>query len=192
MKNTRAAAVVAALSATLLTLGATAASAAPAEIDHWTFTDSHIEQEAHDDFCLDGEGNEIVPFDVLFEEDSHGNFRGVWRQGTFYGASTVHIETSWTNLENGKTFTSVWQGQDKDQVVTPNPDGTYTVVVLFTGPTKHYGPGGELLFMDVGRTFSTILLDEDREFLEFLGGDSKGRFETADRDFCEDLVTFLG
>ena len=190
MKNTRAAAIVAALSAALLTLGATSASAAPPEIDHWTFDDSHVEQEAHDDFCLDEEGNEIVPFDVLFEEHSHGNFRGMERNGVFYGASTVHIEQSWTNLETGMSFSSVWQGQDKDLHVMANEDGTFTVEVLFTGPTKYYDSEGDLLFTDVGRTFSTFLLDENGEFLDFLGGDSRGRFETMDRDFCADLIEF--
>ena len=190
MKHTRAAAAIAALSGTLLVIGTTSATAAPAEIDHWTFSDSHIEQEEHDDFCLDGEGNEIVPFDVLFEEESHGNFRGVMRNGVFYGQSTLHVELTWTNMETGKSFSSVWQGIDKDQQVVHNEDGTTTVTILFTGPTKYYGSDGELLFKDVGRTFSTIILDESGEFQEFVSGDSKGRFETAGRDFCADLIEF--
>lgn len=192
MMRTRAAAAAAAISASLLALGTTTATAAPAEIDHWTFSDSHIEQEEHDDFCLDEEGNDIVPFDVLFEEESHGNFRGVMRHGVFYGASTVHVEQSWTNVETGLSFSSVWQGQDKDQAVTLNEDGTTTITILFTGPTKYYGSDGSLLFTDVGRTFSTIVVDEDGEFLEFVGADSKGRFETMDRDFCADLIEFTG
>ena len=190
MKHTRAAAGIAALSGALLVVGTTSAAAARPEIDHWTFTDSHVEQEEHDDFCLDEEGNEIVPFDVLFEEDSHGNFRGVVRNGVFYGQSTVHVELSWTNLETGLSFSSVWQGIDKDHEVTANPDGTTTVTILYTGPTKYFGPDGELIFMDVGRTFSTIILDENGEFQEFVSGDSKGRFETAGRDFCADLIEF--
>jgi len=190
MKHTRAAAAVAAVSATLLILGTTSASAARPEIDHWTFTDSHIEQEEHDDFCLDEEGNEIVPFDVLYEEDSHGNFRGMVRKGVFYGASTVHIEQSWTNLDTGKSMSAVWQGQEKDHEVVDNGDGTLTITILFTGPTKTYDDEGDLLFKDVGRTFGTIIVDENGEFLEFVSGDSKGQFDTADRDFCLDLIEF--
>lgn len=192
MKHTRSAALVAAVSAGLLALAATPASAAPAEIDHWTFTDSHIEQEEHDDFCLDENGDDLIPYDVLFQEESHGNFRGVVRNGVFYGASTVHVEQSWTNVENGKTFSSVWQGQDKDQLVTPNPDGTTTLTILFTGPTQYYDADGNKVFKDVGRTFSTILLDADGEFKEFIGFDSKGSFDTMDRDFCADLLEFTG
>jgi len=189
MKHMRAAASIAALSAALLVLGTTSASAAPPEIDHWTFTDSHVEQDEHDDFCLDEEGNEIVPFDVLFEENSHGNFRGMMRGGVFYGASTVHIELSWTNLDTGRSFSSVWQGQDKDLEVVANEDGTFTVTALFTGPTKYYSDG-ELVFTDVGRTFATIIRDEDGEFVELLDADSKGRFATEGRDFCADLIEF--
>ncbi|MFE5408898.1 hypothetical protein [Microbacterium sp. NPDC056569] len=182
MKHSRAlAAASAASAALLLALGAPAAVAAPPEIDHWTEHIEHIEQEEHEDWCPD------IPYDVLYTEDAHGTFRGVERHGVFYGASTIRREASWMNTENGKVFSSVWQGQEKDQRVADNGDGTLTITILFTGPTQYYDDDGRKLFKDVGRTFATILVDADGEFLEFLGGDSKGQFDTADRDFCADL-----
>ena len=165
----RAVAVIAAASAVLLAL-ATPASAAPPEIDHWTDHVEHIEQEFHTDppWCPD------VPFLVLYEEDAHGTFRGVERRGVFYGASTIRVEASWTNTENGKSFGFVWQGQDKDQTVTDNGDGTTTLEILFVGPTQYYDNDGNKLFKDVGRTFFTIVVDENGDFVEELDFDVEG------------------
>ena len=181
MRHSRAAGTAAAAAVLLLTMGTSAAAAAPAEIDHWTDHVEHIEQDTHDDWCPD------IPYDVLFTEDAHGTFRGVMRAGVFYGASTVHSEASWTNTENGKSMTAVWQGQDKDQEVTLNADGSATIKILFTGPTQYYDDDGNKLYKDVGRTFVTIVLDENGDFLEELSADVKGQFDTMDRDFCADL-----
>ena len=194
MKHTRTAAMTAAVPAVLLGLSATTATAAPAEIEHWTFTDSHIEQVFHeeDGWCEDEDGNDLIPFDVLWTENSYGNFRGVMRNGVFYGQSTLHVEQTWTNVENDKSFTSVWQGIDKDQLVEPQDDGTIIVTILYTGPTQYYDNDGNRLFKDLGRTFSTIHLDANYDFIEFISADSKGHFETMDRDFCADLMNFIG
>ncbi|MEU1971536.1 hypothetical protein ABZ477_07760 [Microbacterium sp. NPDC019599] len=194
MKHTRTAAVIAALSGALLALATTPASAAPPEIDHWTFSDSHIEQVEHEeeDWCEDEAGNDLIPFAVLFTENSHGNFRGMVRNGDFYGQSTVHVEQTWMNVENGKTLTSVWQGLDQDHKVVAQDDGTLYLTLHFTGPTKYYGPEGDRLFMDVGRTFTTIHLDADGNFMGVVDSDSKGRFETMNRDFCADILELLG
>ena len=187
MKHTRAVAAIAAASAALLAIGAPA-SAAPPEIDHWTEHIEHIEQQEHPTppWCPD------VPFDVLYVEDSSGTFRGVMRQGEFYGASTFRGEASWTNTETGKSFSLVQQGQDKDQKVTDNGDGTWTIEILFVGPTQYYDDDGRKLFKDVGRTFLTIVVDENGDFVEELEFDARGRFETMDRDFCADVVEFIG
>jgi hypothetical protein len=187
MKHTRAVAAVAAASAALLALAAPA-SAAPPEIEHWTDHVEHIEQVAHTTppWCPD------VPFQVLYVEDSHGTFRGVERRGEFYGASTIRVEGSWTNTETGKSLSFVRQGQDKDQTVTDNGDGTKTLEILFVGPTQYYDDDGNKLFKDVGRTFLTIVVDENGDFVEQLDFDDQGRFETANRDFCADIMDFIG
>ena len=180
--------------AVLLGLSATQAAAAPPEIDHWTSTDSHIEQDFHeeDGWCEDEDGNDLIAFDVLWTENAHGNFRGVMRNGVFYGQSTLHVEQTWTNVENEKTLTGVYRGVDKDQLVVPQDDGTFMLTILHTGPTQYYDSDGNKLFKDVGRTFFTIHVDENCDFIEFIEVDSKGHFETMDRDFCADLMEFIG
>lgn len=185
MLHTRATAAAAAASIILLAI-ASPASAAPAVVDHWSEHIEHIEQIEHaaDGWCPD------IPYLVQFVEDASGTFRGVERRGEFYGASTLRVETSFTNIENGKSFSSVWQGQDKDQVVTTNEDGTRTIEILFVGPTQYYDSDGNKLFKDVGRTFLTILVDAEGQFIEQLSVDGKGRFETADRDFCADVLAY--
>jgi hypothetical protein len=90
------------------------------------------------------------------------------------------------------TFRSVWQGQDKDMKVTSNDDGSTTIEILFVGPTQYYDNDGDKLFKDVGRTFVTIRVDEKGDFIEELDFDPRGRFETMDRDFCADVVEFIG
>ena len=195
MKHTRAVAAIAAASAVLLALAAPA-SAAPPEIDHWTEHSEHIEQVEHaaDDWCPD------IPFDVLYVDDSYGTFRGMVRGGKFIGATTIHSESAWINVETGKQFSRVWQGQEKDLKVVDNGDGTITLTGLFTGPTKYYDDDGNQVFKDVGRTFNTVILDEagtpaypdDDVFVEFISSEAKGSFDTMDRDFCADLMHFIG
>ena len=194
MKHTRTAAAIAAVSAALLFLAAAPASAGPPEIDHWTSTESHIEQDAHEEegWCEDEDGNDLLPFDVLWTENAHGTFRGLMRNGVFYGQSSLHVEQTWTNVDNDKTLTAVYQGVDKDQVVLPQDDGTTILTILHTGPTQYYADDGSKLFKDVGRTFLTIRVDENFDFLEVFEDDSKGHFETMDRDFCADLMEFIG
>ncbi|WP_243075427.1 hypothetical protein [Microbacterium sp. SS28] len=186
MKHTRTAAIVAALAAALLALATAPASAAPAEIDHWTDSVTHIEQEAHEAWCPD------VPFLVLYHEDSHGNFHGVERRGAFYGGSSFHVEASWTNVENGKSFSLVQQGVDKDHLVIPQEDGTIMLTFLNTGASTYYDNDGKRMFVDAGRTFGTVHLDADYNFIEFIEADAKGHFETAGRDFCADVMEFIG
>ena len=191
MKHTRAMAAVAAASTALLWAAAPAV-AAPPVIDHWTEHIDQIEQDAIPGWCVDEEGNPIVPFPVRYVEDAHGTFREVVRRGETYGASTVHTEGSWTNTTNGKSFSFVHNGADKDQLVTTNPDGTRTLDILVTGPTQYYSPDGERLFKDVGRTFVTLVIDANGNVLDAFDADLKGRYDTLDRDFCADIVEIIG
>ena len=54
--------------------------------------------------------------------------------------------------------------------------------------------------MDAGRATAQIILDingtpsnpDDDEFIEFIGGELNGRFETEGRDFCADVMEFIG
>ena len=195
MNHTSIAAGIAAAFALAL-LAPTPASAAPPIIDHWSEHIEHIEQVEHaPDWCPD------VPFDVLYTEDVSGTFRFVQHgDDNYYGASSITSTFSWTNVETGAMLSGVRHGADKDLLVTANSDGTITIETQFTGPTTYYDDDGNRLFIDAGRQTATIVIDtngtpsdpSDDEFVDFLGGDMTGHFETADRDFCADVMEFIG
>jgi len=194
MNRTSIAAGIAAASALAL-LAPAQAFAAPPIIDHWSDHVEHIEQVEHEDWCPD------VPFDVLYTDDASGTFRFVRHgDGNYYGGSSITSNFSWTNVETGKTFSGIRHGSDKDLLVTDNGDGTVTIEVQSTGPTTYYDDDGNRLFMDVGRQTGTLLIDtngtpsdpSDDEFVSFVPGESTAHFETADRDFCADIMEFIG
>ena len=195
MNHTTSITAVLAAAAALCLAVASPASAAPPIIDHWTDHIEHIEQDEHDDWCP----REIVPFDVLYTEDARGTFRLVQHgDGLYYGGTTLKVEASWTNVDTGKTFNLTRSGADKDLKVTDNGDDTFTITGLSTGPTTYFDDDGNRLFIDTGRNFYTFMIDTmgtpsdaDDEFT-FLGADLKGHFETMDRDFCADIVEFIG
>lgn len=193
MYRTAIAAGLAAASALLLVPAS--AVAAPPVVEHWTDHVEHIEQvEAGPDWCPD------VPFDVLHVEDARGTFRFVRHgDGNYYGASSLEVRGSWTNVDTGESFSYVHRGSDKDLHVTDNDDGTITIDVASTGVTTYYDDGA-FLFRDAGRFTGSVVIDtngtpadpDDDEFVAFLGGDQRGRIDTAERDFCADLVEFIG
>ena len=194
MNRTTIAAGIAAISALALFAPASA-FAAPPIIDHWSDHIEVIEQDEIPDWCPD------VPFDVLYTEDSHGTFRFVQRgDDNYYGGATFTSNFSWTNVETGKTFSGTRHGSDHDLLVTDNGDGTVTIDVHSTGATTYYDDDGNRLFIDAGRQTGTIVIDtngtpgdpSDDQFVAFLGGDLTGHFETADRDFCADVMEFIG
>ena len=205
MFRTRSFAAVIAAAAVMVLAAPAPAYAAKPYIEHWEFHDEHIEQVEHaeDDppWCPD------LEFDVLFTEDAWGTFLFQQRgDGMYYGGGPYTSEISWTNVENGKTFSAIRHGTDKDHEVTQNvdengdPDGTITITVLNAGVTTYYDDEDNRLFVDAGRNFFSLVIDvngtpenpEDDEFVEFIGFDAKGNFETADRDFCADLQEYIG
>ena len=195
MNRTSIAAGIAAASVLLLGVPAPAL-AAPPVVDHWTDHVEHIEQVEHaPDWCPD------VPFDVLYVEDASGTFRFVQHgDGLYYGASSIEVRATWTNVETGESFGFVRHGSDKDLHVTDNGDDTITIDVAATGATKYYDDEGTRLFVDAGRQTAQIVLDingtpsnpDDDEFIEFIPGDLTGRFDTEGRDFCADVMEFIG
>jgi len=196
MKRSSFAALVAAASALVLAVPAPAYAARPV-VEHWEDHQDHIEQDEHLDppWCPD------LEFDVRYVEDAWGTFRFQLRgDGLYYGGSTFNSEFSWTNVETGATLSAKAHGVDKDLDITDNGDGTITIEGLTAGTTTYYDDNGDRLFIDSGRTFYSIVIDtngtpdnpEDDEFVEFIGADSKGHFDTADRDFCADIEEFIG
>lgn len=165
--------------------------------EHFSFTDSHIEQEEHgDDFCPN------VEFLTLYEIEARGmdvvKLKG---QSPFpYFASNFKFHEVYTNLENGKTFTLLTVGRDADQQIVDNGDGTITITFQGVGRTHVIGPDGDRLFSDTGQFRFVAVVDyngtpgdpEDDVELSFEVVKEVGHAGTEGRDFCEDLVTFLG
>lgn len=194
--------VLAALGAMISVIGMSIAAAAPAsanplEHDHFVDSGGIIAQVADPLFCAG-----IVDFPVFHEWNAKGMVLLVERgDGLIYGKSAVQATDIWTNTLNDKAVTITRSGQDRDKQVTDNGDGTVTIEVAVSGVQKAYGPDGERLFIDAGTFGFEILLDtagtpadpSDDQFIEFLGETgSHGRMDTMNRDFCQDLVTFIG
>lgn len=55
-----------------------------------------------------------------------------------YYRESVHGTVVTTNLETGGTFTNVFAGSSKDQVITDNGDGTITITVFAAGGSRFY------------------------------------------------------
>lgn len=190
----------AAVGAMIAVIGMSIAVAAPASakpLEHGRFvgSGSEIIQDVDPLFC---EG--IVDFPVLHEWTVQENFLLVRRgDGFAYSAVRLHVTDVWTNTLNGKALTITIAGQERDQKIIDNGNGTLTIKAAFTGVQKVYGPDGRL-FMDTGITKVELLFDNsgtptdpfDDEFISFKVTSDTGLSDLAEREFCEDLVTFIG
>lgn len=191
----------AAVGAMIAVIGMSIAAAAPAlakplEHDHFVESGSEIIQEVDPLFC-----EEIVDFPVLHEWTVQENFLLVVRgDGFAYSAIRLHATDVWTNTLNGKALTVITAGQERDQKIIDNGNGTLTINAAFTGVQKVYGPDGGRLFMDTGITKVDLLFDNsgtptnpfDDEFISFKVTSDTGLSDLAEREFCQDLVTFIG
>lgn len=198
MKHKVRAALGAMISVIALSIAAAVpASAKPLEHEHFVEAGSELVQEVDPLFCAG-----IVDFPVLHEwtveEKSLLVVRG---DGLAYGGGSVRATDTWTNTVNGETLTVTFVGKNRDHKVTDNGDGTLTIEVAVAGIQKVYGPGGRTLFMETGLFKFAILIDHngtpgdptDDEFITDLGQTARhGQTDTMGRDFCEDLVLFIG
>jgi hypothetical protein len=146
-----------------------------------------------EDFCgvsdLTVEGEFVADGSVLAVP--HGS------DGLAYFLEHVIETTVFTNVANGKAFTSVSRVTEKHLKVTDNGDGTLTILVLATGNEVLYGPDGKAIARNPGQVRFEILIDHagtptdpfDDEFLAFLRvvKESTGRSD----DFCEAAVPAL-
>ena len=186
--RTRSLAMAGAVAALVGAVAAMPAAAAP--LDHGTFRDtsSEVVEDCGLTLGVDREVN------GSFLVNPHGP------DGLAYFVQTAHGAVSYTNLATGKSYSTVFNLVDKDQVVTDNGDGTLTILVLATGGQRWYGPDGKLLFRDSGQIRFEFLVDHagtptdpsDDDFLADLGlvKGSTGRNDTEGRDFCDDLLEF--
>lgn len=173
------------------------ASAKPLEHEHFVEAGSELVQEVDPLFCAG-----IVDFPVLHEwtveEKSLVVVRG---DGLAYGGGPVRATDTWTNTLNGETLTVTFVGKARDHRVTDNGDGTLTIEVAVSGIQKVSGPDGKALLLETGLFKFAVLVDHsgtpsdpfDDEFIMDLGLTARhGQTDTMGRDFCEDLVLFIG
>ncbi len=189
MKRSLAVAAIAAVSALALAV-ATPASAEPTVfLVHYT---DHQEELLGNDEC--------VPFPVLLTIDAWGTFHAVPHgDSPYYGANSFNEVGVYTNLDNGKTFSWVSHGVDKDVHVADDGAGVLTIEAHEAGPVAYYGPDGRRLFEAAGLFTFTVVVDtkgnldpEDDEELAFTPTGYRGIDQTAGRDFCADLAQYIG
>ncbi|MCF4122499.1 hypothetical protein L1785_16090 [Antribacter sp. KLBMP9083] len=190
--------ISAAAAAVVMVLAAPAAAEPAVFVEHWTEHDEFLAQERfstpEEEWCPQ------VDFPVWVEEDASGTFRLLSHgDSPLYGASTFSSEGSFTNLDNGLTFSFISSGQEKDVHVTDLGGGLLSIEVQITSRTTFYGPDGEKLFLDAGRVSFTLVIDtkgtpsnEDDVEVSFEFGGATGHFQTAGRNFCDDLIEFIG
>src|SRR5262245_27517972 len=168
------------------------AAARPIEQGHASGSDSHIDEE----FCGDLTVRHDIEFDVYFSGKSHGP------DGLIYFAARARSVDSWTNLANDKTLTVDIVGQQKDQRVTDNGDGTLSITVLIAGRQFVYGPDGTRLFVDTGTFQFEFLVDhggtptDPSDDVEIDGSfevvKEVGHRDLAGHDFCDDVHAIIG
>lgn len=173
----------------LLSLAGPAAGAVVVK-EHFVDADIHIDRN----FCgSDIDFRHELRYRVYFSVKSR-------KSGTpLYFAARFNGYDRYTNLDTGKTFTLENRGQVRDHKITVNPDGTLTIVEMNAGLQVVRDDAGNVLFRDRGVFRVEFVVDyngtltnpDDDEFVEDHGIIfSGGKFETADRDFCADLLTF--
>lgn len=197
-----AAAAATALAASTIVAASAPAGAAPGENqgnivfrDHFSFDDSHIEQEEHgDEFCTD------IPFLVLWEGRGTITDMFMVRQGDrYFGSFKVTNTNTYTNLETGVSFHDRSSFGWKDQKIEIDEDGILTATWQDRLGWKLFDQNGKLVGVDAGMVRYTATVDlhdlddpEDDEELSFEVLADHGTRQLGDRDFCEDLMTFLG
>lgn len=168
--------------------GAAAAGADPAVVEHFDeeFTQTYPAGDPNF-FCH-------LDFDVVQRHQQSGTFVGVTRgpDGAWYAGVRFTGTTTFSNPANGKTYQARSAGTDRDQLVTDNGDGTVSIQVQRTGPTRWY-VGDTLAFVDTGMSRFTLLFDSEGNELGLVSFDKLvGHYGTDGRDFCTDLDLFLG
>jgi hypothetical protein len=171
-------------------LAGTSATAKPIDKGHF-----------HDDFT-----SEVYDCDGTPAQDSgdvSGNFLFNQRGSSPfpYYRESVHGTVVTTNLETRGTFTNVFTGNSKDQVITDNGDGTITITVFASGGSRFYDADGKLVLKDPGEVRFAFDVDyngtpgnpdDDQEVPDSFRPvrSSTGNSDLSDRDFCADLVEF--
>jgi hypothetical protein len=182
--------------AAVLTIAVPApAFAGPVQIIPWEDSDSVVHEVGEEGWCP----AEIVDFEVAQSWEASGIDRiKTDRNGLVRFAGT--FERVNTYSANGKTLVEDIHGNTRDHKIVDNGDGTMTISFKDSVHATLW-LDGEFLFHDSGLVEGAVLIDhngtptnpEDDTFLGPVGDvELHGRFDTGERDFCEDIATFLG
>ena len=171
------------------------AFAGPVQIIPWEDSGSEVHEVGDDDWCPP----EIVDFEVTQSWEASGIDRiKTDRNGLLRFAGT--FERVNTYSANGKTLVEDIHGNTRDHKIVDNGDGTMTISFKDSVHVTLW-LDGEFLFHDSGLVEGAVLIDHngtptnpaDDTFLGPVGDvELHGRFDTGERDFCEDIATFLG
>jgi hypothetical protein len=188
--------LIAALCAGALTVVLAPFAAASGNVvhrSHDTLRDSHIEQETHE-FC-------DVPFLVRWDGRVTITETIIARGGGELEYFSIHIsaEDTFTNVETGASFRAVDTFNGRDQKLTLNADGTLTVEFMDRFSSKLFGSDGKLVGVDAGTIAGTVVVDlgdpedpEDDTLLSETITRDHGTRTFGERDFCQDVLDFLG
>lgn len=164
--------------------------------NHITDKVSHIEQEEHGpDFCPD------VPFLVRFDASFTVTETGIRKGGGDLEYFRFHIaqRATYTNVETGASFHEISKFTGSDQKLTLNDDGTLTVTFMDRFSNKLFDDNGKLVAIDTGIFSATLVIDlndpndpEDDEVISETIIKDHGLRGFEGRDFCQDVMTFLG
>ena len=118
-----------------------------------------------------------------------------------YGRENQRGSFTWTNLDNGGTFTQVFTAVFQDHKITDNGDGTITIITNSAGGARYYDNSGKMVLRDPGNIRFAVEIDyngtpgnpdDDQEVPGSfrIYRESTGLNETEGRDFCADVVEF--
>ena len=179
----------------MLSIGVAApALAGPVQIVPWEDSFTHVNEVGDEGWCPP----EIVDFEVTQTFEGSGKDRiTTQKDGLIRFAGTYRNVTTYS--ANGKTLMSETHGNYRDTGVADNGDGTLTIDFMDATSTKVW-LDGTFLFHDTGLVEGAFLVDhngtptipDDDEGIGPVGEIGlHGRFDTADRDFCEDIAFYL-
>ena len=161
-----------------------------------TFTDCPLEQAEHGpEWCPD------VPFLVRWDGRVTITEMGIARGGGELEYYSIHVssEDTFTNVATGTSFRTLDTFSGRDQKLTLNADGTLTVHFMDRFSAKLFGSDGKLVGLDAGTVAGTLAIDlndpedpEDDTVLSETITRDHGTRTFGERDFCQDVLDFLG
>jgi hypothetical protein len=183
----------------LFAIGLTAAALATvAPADAQPLDKGHFHEVTTDSFDCEGtpvNQTDEVYVNFLFKQ------RGGSKNPFPYFRESVRETVTWTNLDNGGTFTLVQTANRQDHKIVDNGDGTITIYEYASGGARYYDNSGNLVLKDPGEIRFAFEIDyngtpgnpDDDEEIDGsfrVIRPSTGRNDTDGRDFCADIVEF--